>query len=210
MDQLTGGGGEPGGQLPDARDVKDAMGNNATLSKLGAVLKPREHRSDYLDAVKPRDPAMRKLAIGLTRKCKAADRGCEMNALLRHVARKIKYVSDPRGREHIQSVHTTLELGAGDCEDQSILLASMLEAVGIRTLMAFTEDHVYPMGCSEKPVARRYLGRGARVYTLPDGHVCYPLEATAPNSRVGQETDHDGFVLVIDPVTRKPIPMSRK
>lgn len=37
---------------------------------------------------------------------------------------------DPVNVERIQTADKTLELAAGDCDDKSILLASMLEALG--------------------------------------------------------------------------------
>lgn len=170
-----------------------------------------DSRSRYLDAVNPREPQLRELAVELTRKCKAQDRGCEMNALLRHVARDVKYVSDPRGgADFIQSPEQTLALKAGDCEDQTILLSSMLESVGVRTLLAFTDDHVYAMGCVDKPVSSRWLGRGAVRYDLTgEGRTCYPLEPTSPHARVGQEIDHEGFKHVVDPVSRTVYPFER-
>ena len=172
---------------------------------------PATGRSRYLDAVTPRDAELRKLAVDLTRRCDSQDQGCEAHTLLRHVASKVKYVSDPRGgSDYIQSPKETLELAAGDCEDQTILLSSMLESVGVRTLLAFTEDHVYAMACVEEKLPRKWLGSGAVRYTLPeDGRVCYPMEPTSPRARVGQETDHEGFTKVVDPITRQVFPFEK-
>ena len=163
---------------------------------------PHDGRGHYLDAVSPRDEGVRDLAVEVTRKCKTGDRGCEASRLLRHVASKIKYVSDPRGEgDYVQPPMRTVELGAGDCEDQTILLASMFEAVGIRTLLAFTDNHVYPMACTEEPLKKRHLGSGAKVYVIDGGALhCYPAEPTNPKAKLGQEGDHEGFLLVADPV----------
>lgn len=159
-------------------------------------------RAQYLDAVAPRDEGVRELAIEITRKCKEQDRGCEASRLLTHVASKIKYVSDPRGEgDFVQPPMRTVELGAGDCEDQTILLASLFEAVGIRTLLAFTDNHVYAMACTEEPIAKRHLGKGAVSYAIDGGELhCYPAEPTNPKARLGQEHEHEGFLHVADPV----------
>ena len=159
-------------------------------------------RGHYLDAVAPRDDGVRELAVEITRRCRAQDRGCEASRLLRHVATKIKYVSDPRGDgDYVQPPMRTVELGAGDCEDQTILLASLFESIGIRTLLAFTDNHVHAMACTEGKIARRHLGRGAKVYAIDDGALyCYPAEPTNTKAKLGQEIDHDGFLLVADPV----------
>ncbi|NIO22748.1 MAG: hypothetical protein GTN38_01830 [Candidatus Aenigmarchaeota archaeon] len=52
-------------------------------------------------------------------------------SLHRYVYENVKYVDDPRGEEYIATPCETLLTGGGDCEDHAILLASMLESVGI-------------------------------------------------------------------------------
>ena len=41
------------------------------------------------------------------------------------VKEKVEYVSDPRGNDIWEPANVTLRIGAGDCEDQAILLSSM-------------------------------------------------------------------------------------
>ena len=53
----------------------------------------------------------------------------EISALLRWVQRNIRYTMDIRGVETIQTPPNTLRLKAGDCDDMSMLLASLLESV---------------------------------------------------------------------------------
>lgn len=188
----------------EVRDLLESSPLADAVEQLPAATDVHGGRGHYLEAVSPRDEGVRELAIQITRSCKEQDRGCEANRLLRHVASKVKYVSDPRGEgDFVQPPMRTVELAAGDCEDQTILLASLFEAVGIRTLLAFTDNHVYPMACTEKPIAKRYLGKGAVVYAVVDGEDtlhCYPAEPTSPKSKLGQEGDHEGFLHVADPV----------
>jgi hypothetical protein len=47
------------------------------------------------------------------------------------VINRIKYVSDPKKNEYVATPTETLEIRGGDCDDFSILLASMYEAVGL-------------------------------------------------------------------------------
>ena len=42
----------------------------------------------------------------------------------------IQYVRDVRGVETVQTPDKTLEYGQGDCDDQAVLLASLLESIG--------------------------------------------------------------------------------
>ncbi len=53
-----------------------------------------------------------------------------VTSLYDYVRMNIKFVSDPED-EYIASPCETILSGGGDCEDQAILLASLLEAVGI-------------------------------------------------------------------------------
>ena len=49
--------------------------------------------------------------------------------------------------------NVTLKVGAGDCEDQAILLSSMIEAVGGTTRVYLTDNHAF---------AAVYIGNGDR------------------------------------------------
>lgn len=51
-------------------------------------------------------------------------------AMQQWVKSHIKYVPDIRGIETVRTADYTLKYGAGDCDDQSVLLASLLETVG--------------------------------------------------------------------------------
>jgi len=61
------------------------------------------------------------------------DRAGIISALHAFVRDNIRYVNDIRGVETLQAPERTLELRAGDCDDKSILLASLLEALGYKT-----------------------------------------------------------------------------
>ncbi len=102
----------------------------------------------YLDAVVPESDALRALAFTKVKDCPAGDRTCVLTELYRFVQHDIGYLADPVAREHIQSPQATLQIGAGDCEDLSILLASLLDNVGIPNYLVFTSDHAYTMACN--------------------------------------------------------------
>jgi len=55
----------------------------------------------------------------------------------------INYVCDPYGSEYIQIPDETLTNMGGDCDDQAVLLASLLMNVGFRCALVFCECHVY-------------------------------------------------------------------
>lgn len=46
------------------------------------------------------------------------------------VQQNIRYVQDPPDMELVQTPQKTVEYGAGDCDDQSVLVAALLTSVG--------------------------------------------------------------------------------
>lgn len=54
----------------------------------------------------------------------------EARALYEYVRDSIRYVMDINGLETLQDPEYTMQCGAGDCDDKSTLLASMLESIG--------------------------------------------------------------------------------
>lgn len=57
----------------------------------------------------------------------------EIDRLFTWVRDHIRYTRDVNGVETVQTPRKTLEYAQGDCDDQSTLLASLLESVGIQT-----------------------------------------------------------------------------
>ncbi len=179
--------------------------------------------SPYFNKISGRDPQIRAKALELTRPCPDNDAACEVAVLNRFVTEEIRYRSDPRGNaDYVQEATFTLQTGAGDCEDQSILLASLLEAVGERTLLAFSPGHAYPVVCFSEPLiaisqaaVRRSAQPGYRdlVWSqsgmptqgqavqglIVDNDHCYPLEPTQSGSYIGKPHS-DAIDALVDPV----------
>ena len=77
-----------------------------------------------------KDPGVRELAGQLVRNLPQYDLNGEVRALHAFVRDSIRYTSDIRGVELLQTPAATLQLGVGDCDDKSTLLASLLESIG--------------------------------------------------------------------------------
>ena len=73
---------------------------------------------------------IRQLAVELVADLPSKDYGAEIQRLHAWVRDRIRYVRDVREVETIQTPERTLANGAGDCDDKSVLLASLLEAIG--------------------------------------------------------------------------------
>lgn len=77
-----------------------------------------------------KDVGIRTLASELVRELPQYDTTGEIRAIHAFVRDHIRYTNDIRGVETLQTPRATLELGVGDCDDKSILTASLLEAIG--------------------------------------------------------------------------------
>ena len=77
-----------------------------------------------------RNVALRTLAGSLTKHLTAKNWLAEITVLHAYVRDHIRYTRDINGIETIQTPDKTLELGYGDCDDKSTLLATLLEMIG--------------------------------------------------------------------------------
>lgn len=80
-----------------------------------------------------KDSGIRELASQLIAGLPQYDTNGEIRALHAFVRDHIRYTNDIRGVETLQTPRVTLETGVGDCDDKSMLLASLLEAIGRAT-----------------------------------------------------------------------------
>lgn len=104
-------------------------------------------------------------------------------AILDFVSNEIYYVSDPGdGEEYAKDPISTLIAGGGDCEDQTLLLCSLLETVGIKTYIAFTDDHVFAL---VRFSGRNQLGDATPLLYV-EGDPCYALDPADPGAVIGR------------------------
>lgn len=188
----------------------------------------------YLEKIDSRNPDINRRASELARGCHAGDHLCETARILAFVTDQVEYRSDPRGGEYIKSPQETLAAMAGDCEDKSILLISLLESLGHHTFMVFTPNHAYALDCYEQELLP-LLQDGLRQHAAGDGFAyladlaprhntralqaalegavglrireryCYPLESTQAGSWIGVNNGEHEYVTAFDPVTKKQV-----
>jgi len=114
--------------------------------------------------------------------------------LFQHVQRSVRYVSDPIG-ELLQPADVTIRVKAGDCDCHAILLASMLESVGFRTILVVLPNHVYVelfMPALQKEIPLDASDKDVDFGELPDGFEAFYRE------KYGLEPD-DYFRISIPP-----------
>src|SRR5574340_1000732 len=73
---------------------------------------------------------IRQLALSLVHRNGQKDWYGEVRDLHQFVRDHIRYVKDIRGVETLQTPEKTLEIGQGDCDDKSTLVAALLESIG--------------------------------------------------------------------------------
>jgi len=103
----------------------------------------------------------------------------EAETLLTFVQAHIRYTPDVLDVETLSSARKTLQGRVGDCDDQSVLLAALLESIGIATRFVVTGyddpsqlEHVYVEACIDgRWLAADPTERGALGWEPPDAVV---------------------------------------
>lgn len=94
-------------------------------------------------------PAIIALARAITQPLRGKDYVGEVRAVQQWVRRHVRYVRDVRGVETLSDPEYTVRSRAGDCDDHSMLVAALLEAIGHATRFiavgrtALNYSHVY-------------------------------------------------------------------
>jgi PGF-CTERM protein len=91
----------------------------------------------------PMDPIVRNTAIQTAKKHSGAYNIYQVCDLFDYVVDNIEYVSDPRV-EYKAKPSETLTAGGGDCDDQAILLAALIDAIGgTPRIYYMTGEHMF-------------------------------------------------------------------
>lgn len=154
--------------IPDGRE-----GIRATLKLMSQIVKRYKA-----------SPVVRELALDIVADLPQKKWRMEAAALLRWVQQNIRYVKDIRGVETLQTPPQTLRLQTGDCDDTSILYASLLESVGHPTrfiAVGFTPDSL-----SHVLVQTKIAGKWLSAETIMD----WPL-GRAPQGVKNMMTQHN-------------------
>lgn len=75
----------------------------------------------------------RRLALDIVRNVREKNWPGEARAVQRWVRQNIRYVRDINGVETLHTPEKILELRQGDCDDQAMLVATLLESIGFST-----------------------------------------------------------------------------
>lgn len=100
------------------------------------------------------DPVIRQAAMSIVYLTPEKDAYSEALALFDHVQNRIRYVADVYGVETLATAAKTLQGKGGDCDDKSVLLGALFEAIGYATRFVVAGystpgvvEHVYLQVC---------------------------------------------------------------
>jgi transglutaminase-like putative cysteine protease len=123
----------------------------------------------------PNDPEIKLIADKIASSSCDGSKVCQAKAIFYFVRDNFDYVSDPNAFEYIKSAKQSLVSGGGDCDDASVLLANLLESIGIKTRFILIPKHVYVQASIPEATKR---------HKAEDDWV--NLDATCKNCRFGE------------------------
>jgi len=123
-------------------DIVDACLVLHSSQDINAITDPLFHVVN--DRYDPASPNVRNKAVEIASLHPGAYNIWQVIELYEHVRRNISYVSDPRTvHNYWATPNETLSVGGGDCEDQAMLLGSMVTAIGGSCRIYITGEHAF-------------------------------------------------------------------
>jgi hypothetical protein len=96
--------------------------------------------------IDPMDRNVRNSAVATAKKFEGPYNIFQVCEIFEYVKTNVSYVPDPKGNgNYWASAEETLELCAGDCEDQAVLFAGLISAISGTTRIYLTEVHAFAM-----------------------------------------------------------------
>lgn len=93
----------------------------------GAVQTVAQMRQMVMEAIREPAQQVRSTALGIIG---SASWVGQVRAIQQWVQQNIRYIRDPTSVELVQTPQKTLQWMAGDCDDQSVLTAALLDSIG--------------------------------------------------------------------------------
>jgi hypothetical protein len=125
-------------------------------------------------------PIVRDTACRIAQRCASQDFLCEIECVFRWVRDNIRYIRDVNDVETVHFADQIMAQRWGDCDDASVLLASMLESIGCSTRfvsVAFAGDD-YSHVLAEVDVTAYDVPAAVPTRSDVDGSVWLSLDAT--------------------------------
>lgn len=132
--------------------VEEVLFTDVVLSNKSYTLKTRQ---DFIEFFNPRDPVIKQAANRIVTLGCESGRVCYAKAIYYFVRDNIQYVSDPVNFEYIEEPKEVLVTKAGDCESGTLLMAALMESIGIDSEIVFITGHAF-LRIKLKEALKRY------------------------------------------------------
>ena len=86
---------------------------------------------EYEINVGKRDQVIRRIAASVIKSLPPRQWDISAKALFEWTRKNVRYTLDPAGVELFQKASRSVDIGIGDCDDQTIVLGSLLQSVGV-------------------------------------------------------------------------------
>lgn len=183
----TAGLGRATGKRRSGMKLAEHVSRTMDINERVGILQDLTHRS-------MKDPEMRRVALQVTKNCRARDGLCEARAIYEHTRKTIRYTGDIAPHKHgrngavegidvFQTAARTSQFGGGDCDDHSIYNCTLALQNGLPCKYRVTsptkkneEDygHIYAMVGLPKNNPRRWVA----------------LDTTLPGQNFGREAPY--------------------
>lgn len=120
--------------------IEEVILTDVVLSNKSYTLKSKQ---DFVDIVNPNEPVIKQAANKIVTIGCDNSRVCNAKAIYYFVRDNIEYVNDPVNFEYVEEPKEVLVTNAADCESGTLLMASLLESVGIDAEIVFVPGHAF-------------------------------------------------------------------
>lgn len=110
---------------------------------LSTEVRTLQSREDFLDFVVPENPVVKTTANRIVSISCLGEKVCHAKAIYYFVRDNFEYISDPVNFEYVEMPQDFMISGGGDCESGTLLMANLMEAVGINSELVFIPGHAY-------------------------------------------------------------------
>lgn len=167
-------------RLPQLNQLPD-IAQQATLAAIpdgAAGVAQTLRQMQYWAKEYKKNPEIRAFAENIIRPVPAKDNVGEVRAIFEWVRDHIRYTQDVRDVETLKTPDATIISGMGDCDDMSLVVATLLESVGYKTRFVavgtvapgvfdhvFAQVHLGPNWISLETTEKWPLGKSAEPFT---------------------------------------------
>ena len=113
---------------------------------------------DFASFVRPTDPMIKQIATKIATLSCDGNKVCHAKAVYYFVRDNIEYVADPVNFEYVEDPTEVLSSEGGDCESGTLLMASLLEAIGVDAELVFIPNHAFLRIRLDKALKRYKVG----------------------------------------------------